>query len=341
MSLPGPDRDAGKSPLNPTIWPRQGGDVRAKCVEGWIWMAAILQFWMDDATVADGELFGGWIHPASTLTEYVMNAINPVLPAGHKVTWDHVISHTPWMKKRLFNFTSEEERKMRQQAILVAGKTSDLEVTMERCYNEHIMDMAAQQKKKELKEKPGPKPAPSSKSSKPTGTKNLGHGETIKIHLKKKAPGQDWTPVLPKDDGPDVGKCYETPRHQESMGTGQAGRSPLTEELLAPGESVTTILDLQYEDPEIAQAISNIPLHVDSADIKMEEEATGFEPEVGCMGYNVNLVWHSDTTPGSTSPVTTQENQLLNKGTNLTQALGTGRLGTEENPSWPITNKKK
>ena len=135
-----------------------------------------------------------------------MIAINPVLPTGHKVTWDHVISRTLWMKKRLFNFTSEEERKMRWQAIPVVGITSELEVAMERCYNEHILDMAAQQKKKELKEKLGPKPAPSSKSSKPTGTKNLGHGETLKIHLKKKAPGQDWAPVPPKDDGPDVGK---------------------------------------------------------------------------------------------------------------------------------------
>ena len=91
------------------------------------------------------------------------------------------------------------------------------------------------------------------------------------------------------------------------MGTGQASRSPLTEELFAPGESVTTILDLQYEDLDIAQAISNIPPCVDPADVKMEEEATGFQPEVGCVGYDVNLVWHSDdTAPGSTSPVTAQ-----------------------------------
>ena len=245
-------------------------------------------------------------------------------------------------KKRLFNFTSEEERKMHQQAIPVVGITSDLEVAMEQCYNEHIMDTAAQQKKKELKEKLGPKPAPSSKSSKPTRIKNLGCGETIKIHLKKKAPGQDWTLVLPKDDSPDVGKHYETPRHQESTGTGQAGRSPLTEELLAPGESVTTILDLQYEDLEIVQAVSNIPPHADSADVKMEEEATGFEPEVGRMGYDVNLIQHSDdTAPGSTSLVMAQENQLLDEGTNLTRAPGTGRLGTEENLGQPTNHQQK
>ena len=104
---------------------------------------------------------------------------------------------------------------MCRQAIPVEGISSDLEVAMERCYNQHIMDKAAQQKKKELQEKPGPKPTP---SSKPTGVKNMGHGETIKLHLQKKAPGQDWTHVPPKDDGPDIGKHYETPRHQESTG---------------------------------------------------------------------------------------------------------------------------
>ena len=54
------------------------------------------------------------------------------------------------------------------------------------------MDMAAQEKKKALQEKLGAKPSP---SSKPSGLKNMECGETIKIHLKKIAPGQDWTDV--------------------------------------------------------------------------------------------------------------------------------------------------
>ena len=175
---------------------------------------------MDEASVADSELYGGRTRPVSALAEYVMNAVNSVLPPGYKVTWDHVITHTPWMKKRLFNFTSEEEWRMHRQAILVAGISSDLEMAMERCYNQHIMDTATQQKKKELQEKLGPKPA---LSSKPTGVKNMGHWETIKLHLRKKALGQDWTHVPPKDDGPNVRKHYETPRRQESTGTCQAG----------------------------------------------------------------------------------------------------------------------
>ena len=149
------------------------------------------------------------------------------------------------------------------------------------------------------------------------------------------------THVPPKDDGPDIGKHYETARHQESTGTSQAGRSPLTEELLALGEHVTTILNDQYEDPEIEQAIANIPLHTDPADIEMEDAPSSFEPEVSRSGYDVNLIRHSgNTVPGSTSPVTAQENQLLDEDAGLTRAPGTGRLGTEENPGRPITNKK-
>ena len=187
---------------------KAGGDIRAKCSEGWIWMASILQFWTDEASVADGELFRGRTRLVSALAEYIMNAVNPVLPPGYKVTWDHVINCTPWMKKRLFNFTSEEERKMRHQAIPVAGISSDLEVAMEMCYNQHIMDTATQQKKKEQQEKPGQRATPSSKL---TGIKSMGCGETIKLHRRKKALGQDWTHVTPKDNGPDVRKHYETP----------------------------------------------------------------------------------------------------------------------------------
>ena len=89
----------GQVPTKPDYLTKARGDVWAKCSEGWIWMAAILQFWMDEASVADGELFGGQSCPISTLAEYVMNAVNPVLPPGYKVTWNHVITHTPWMKK--------------------------------------------------------------------------------------------------------------------------------------------------------------------------------------------------------------------------------------------------
>ena len=86
----------------------------------------------------------------------------------------------------------------------------------------------------------------------------------------------------PKDPGPDIGLPYktpsETPRQEECMGTIQPNHSPLTNELLAPGEELTEVLD--YEDaeetalgpdPEIVQAVAHIP-KVDSwANVEMQE----------------------------------------------------------------------
>ena len=95
----GSRQGGGQVPTKPNYLTKTGGDIWAKCSEGWIWMAAILQFWTDEASIADGELFRGQSHPVSALAEYVMNAVNPVLPLWYKVTWDHVITHTPWMKK--------------------------------------------------------------------------------------------------------------------------------------------------------------------------------------------------------------------------------------------------
>ena len=100
-------------------------------MEVWTWMVSILQFWIGEVSIADGELFSGRICPVSALAEYVMDTINPGLEAGYKVTWDWVITRTPWMKKCLFNAMSEEARKIQHQPIPVAGISSALEVVME------------------------------------------------------------------------------------------------------------------------------------------------------------------------------------------------------------------
>ena len=82
----GSRQGGGQVPTKLDYLTKAGGDVGARCSEGWIWMAAILQFWMDEASIADSELFGGQMCPVSTLVEYVTNAVNPVLPPGYKVT---------------------------------------------------------------------------------------------------------------------------------------------------------------------------------------------------------------------------------------------------------------
>ena len=174
----------------------------------------------------------------------------------------------------------------------MAGISSKLKVAMERCYNEHVMDTAAQEKKKASPEKPGLKPSPAPKQS---GSKTLGHREKIKLHIKKPVQGPGWTYVPPKDFGPNVRRPYQLSRHQDDAGASQAGCSSFTNKLLSSEENMTDFLnyeDDEQEDLEIAQAVAHILKSMDDADVEMEEEnpAPGFEPEVGCSGYDVNLV---------------------------------------------------
>ena len=150
---------------------------------------------------------------------------------------------------------------------------------MEQYYNWEIQKEMAKQSKAS-KEKPGATASPAPRAPR---QKAMGRGETLKLHLKKAASGHIWTPVPPQDKGPEVGK-----KHQESVGTGQAGRSPLMDEFLPLGEDVTNVLDYDdvQEDPEIAQAVANIPPQTDTADVEMQDEGVplGTEPEFGSPG---------------------------------------------------------
>ena len=119
--------------------------------------------------------------------------------------------------------------------------------------------------------------------------------------------------------------------------------SPLTSELLAPNEQLTNVLDYEdvdeYEpsmpDPEIAQAVAHIPQPDAFTDVEMQESCPplGCEPEVGKVRYDVNLVRSASTEPGSTSPVTARENQMLDGADGATSRTpGAGRPGTNEDP---------
>ena len=147
------------------------------------------------------------------------------------------------------------------------------------------------------------------------------------------------------DSGPSVGHPSQTPpeksQPQESEETVQPGRSPLTSELLAPDKELTEVLDYEdveendpgVPDPEIAQAVAHIPQADAFTDVEMQESQPppGFEPEVSRSGYDVNLVRSDLAEPGSTSPVTAMENQMLDGATSRTP--GAGRPGSKEDPS--------
>ena len=165
----------------------------------------------------------------------------------------------------------------------------------------------------------------------------------MKLYLRRATPGEGWSHVKPKDSGPDVGRPYQTPQEanqpQESEQVTQPGCSPLTSELLAPGEEL--IEDLDYEDveetdpdqpdPEIIQAVAHIPQADAYADVEMQEShpIPGFVPDVTRSGYDVNRVHTNPTEPGSTSPVMAREDKMLDEAVSRTP--GAGRPCTDEN----------
>ena len=115
--LPQSHQSGAQVPVRPSQLANPGGDVRQRSWESWKWLVTVLQFWMDEATVADGAVYGGRIRPASALVEYVMDTVNPGLEPGSKVSWEDVIIRTPWMSKRLHGMTTGQEQTVRRQAL--------------------------------------------------------------------------------------------------------------------------------------------------------------------------------------------------------------------------------
>ena len=84
--LPESHQSGAQVPVKPSQLAGPGGDVRHRSRESWKWLVTVLQFWMDEATVADGAVYGGRVHPASALAEYVMDTVNLGLEPGSKVS---------------------------------------------------------------------------------------------------------------------------------------------------------------------------------------------------------------------------------------------------------------
>ena len=77
--LPESHQSGAQVPVKPSQLGGPRGDVRHRCRESWKWLVTVLQFWTDEATVADGAVYRGRVRPASALAEYVMDTVNPDL----------------------------------------------------------------------------------------------------------------------------------------------------------------------------------------------------------------------------------------------------------------------
>ena len=142
-----------------------------------------------------------------------------------------------------------------------------------------------------------------------------------------------------------LGTLIATPSQSKQEESNPPSRSPLTNELLDPGEELLGELD--YEDveeinpgpdPEIAQAVAHIPQADGCADMEMQDirPPPGFEPEVVKAGYDINLVCSGQAELGSSSPVTVREDRMLDVEESQPKAPGNGRPG--HNPDQAVDN---
>ena len=223
----------------------------------------------DEATVTDGAMYGGRVRPASTLAEYVMDTVNPGLEPGSKVSWEDVITRMPWISKRPHGMTTRLEQTVQHQALPMPGESLELEVLSEKLFTEYCKKMP----------------------SAGEGKSSLGRAGTLRLHLKKAEKG--WTQASQSGTGPGVGNPNRYPKEVSSQfkqgKLNQPSRSPLTNELLDPGEELLGELDYQdveeinpEPDPEIAQAVAHIPKADVCDDMEMHDvrPPPGFEPEV-------------------------------------------------------------
>ena len=227
-SLLGPGRVGERSLTNPTIWPKpEEMSERNAWKLGFGWPQSFNSRWMRHPSLTGNCLEAGYVQ--SVLWQNMWCQLWTQCLNQDLKSLGTTLLTVPLDEQGALQFDQWRRPPDLAPAYFSGGYLVTLEVAMERCYSEFILDTAAQEKKKASPEKLGMKPSP---ALKPSGPKNLGCWETIKIHLKKMALGQGWAHVPPKDPGPDVGKQYETPRHQDDAGVIQAGCSPLTSKLL-------------------------------------------------------------------------------------------------------------
>ena len=284
IPLPESHQSGAQVLVKPSQLAGPGGDVRHRCRESWKWLVTVLQFLTDEATVTDGAVYGGHVCPASALAEYVVDTVNPGLEPGSKVSWEDVITRAPWMSKRLHGMTTGQEQTVRRQALPMPGESSELEVLSEKLYTEYCKKLPSAGR----------------------GKSPLGRAGTLRLHLKKAEKG--WTQASQGGASPGVGNPNQYPKEVSSKSkqekSNQPSHSPLTNELLDPGEELLGELDYEdveeinpQPDPEIAEAIANIPQADIYADVEMQDirPPPGFEPEVTKAGST--LIWSARTNP--------------------------------------------
>ena len=106
--------------------------IRTKAQKAWTYLCALLQFWMDLAMTESGEiLYGGRRRPANPMIKRIRAMLNLSFGDYFKITWASIAVSTSWTQARLYY--GDKDRAQFQSE---PGPTSDLQNHLEAAVEE-------------------------------------------------------------------------------------------------------------------------------------------------------------------------------------------------------------
>ena len=117
-------------PMDPGLSFQQDLDLCTKAQLTWTYLCALLQSWTDEATVAEGGLYGSKRRPTNPLIGRVWAVINPFAGKTFEVSWESIEASTSWTRARWY-FGSPEKARFESEAAPTSDTRNHLENTME------------------------------------------------------------------------------------------------------------------------------------------------------------------------------------------------------------------
>ena len=284
--------------------------VRTKAQKAWTYLCALLQFWTDLAMTESGEiLYRGRRWPANLMIKRIRAVLNPSFGNYFKITWASIAASTSWTQARLYYGDKDRARFQSEP-----GPTSDLQNHLEAAVEER-WDKYLKEGIQETRDLSFSTPSWAGASSRlqysvrqpeprhPTEAESIPPGFA---RLNRKT--QEEQEAINR---------YRTPAQENIPGT--EAEQTINEELSA--DDVTTIGNDWFApaESEVATAVQNLlnlgtPMDVDQAPEECSYQFFNAEEADALGPYQP---------PGS--PITAEENRVLDTPGGFSRAPGDGR----------------
>ena len=345
-------------PLAPLRILLETADIRKRSWMLWAHLCILLQFWMDEASYLEGNVFyGGLCREASSMVQYIMMRLNNRTRGEAMVTWRDVVRGTPWLDVQM-EFSEEQQAAFCLQPAL--SEPNELEKEMEAWWQIRMLRKKCAVPPAALaSEPPGAPPntptmdteASVAWSTRPElGNQVSTHPRPlpgIKVPPSNQfVPTSDWTKLLNPRDTPATSTKYRTPFDELDL---ELGCSSLVETPLSHFETEEAVDGLLKQCPDLTGGPSHDVEMMDMtyaptpvAARSPSNSPVPFQPEISnSAGYHYNLMDQEDgTTTAPASPVTPEDDELLDMVSMVpspvpsSRIMGTGRPKSMTPKKW-------